>query len=133
MAFASYPALLRAKTDAATALSQLSQYIQSSPSFSSSKSAIDARRADLISKHQKATEDLMKLEQVPSDGVMTSSFIVGMYRRVTEEMRIESLVCNEAISKCVHFYGSFPSRPSCGVLTDCVPSSAAFAPRSYPK
>ncbi|KAJ8291635.1 Benzoylformate decarboxylase [Rhodotorula toruloides] len=98
MAFASYPALLRAKTDAATALSQLSQYIQSSPSFSSSKSAIDARRADLISKHQKATEDLMKLEQVPSDGVMTSSFIVGMYRRVTEEMRIESLVCNEAIS-----------------------------------
>ncbi|BGP11584.1 hypothetical protein JCM10049v2_007494 [Rhodotorula toruloides] len=98
MAFASYPALLRAKTDAATALSQLSQHIQSSPSFSSSKSAIDARRADLISKHQKATEDLMKLEQVPSDGVMTSSFIVGMYRRVTEEMRIESLVCNEAIS-----------------------------------
>lgn len=101
MAFAAYPALLRAKVDAATALEQLRDYIQSSSSFSSAKSAIDARRADLVEKHERATGELLKLEELPEDDVMTSSFIVGAYRRITDELQVKSLVCNEAISKCV--------------------------------
>ncbi|GEM11154.1 acetolactate synthase [Rhodotorula toruloides] len=98
MAFAAYPALLRAKVDAATALSQLHSYISSSSSFSASKSAIDARRAELVAKHQAATKGLLKLEELPKDDVMTSSFIVGAYRRIAEEAQVKSLVCNEAIS-----------------------------------
>lgn len=98
MAFATYPALVRAKVDAALALEQLYDYLTSSSALATQEAQIVKRRSALVDKKKEADAALRKLEE-PQDGdIMTSSLIVGRYRDLIAEQKLSSLVCNEAIS-----------------------------------
>ncbi|GAA6009202.1 hypothetical protein JCM10207_004305 [Rhodosporidiobolus poonsookiae] len=98
MAFATYPAQIRAKVDAQLALEQLYDYATSCSSISAAQATITSRRSELQQKKVKAAADLRALE-VPENGdVMTSPYIVSVYRKLIAEKELKSLVCNEAIS-----------------------------------
>ncbi|GAA6038836.1 hypothetical protein JCM8097_002920 [Rhodosporidiobolus ruineniae] len=100
MAFATYPALVRAKADAELALEQLYDYATSSPSLSTAQSTIAARKTGLEQRKVEAVAKLRILEnpEEGTDDVMTSAFIVASYRKLIAERELKSLVLNEAIS-----------------------------------
>ncbi|GAA5942311.1 hypothetical protein JCM3775_003219 [Rhodotorula graminis] len=98
MAFATYPAQLRAKVDAALALEQLYDYLTSSSALGAHEAAIVKRRSALVDK-KKASDAALRELEVPQEGdIMTSSTIVGRYRDLLADQGLSSLVCNEAIS-----------------------------------
>ncbi|BGP51869.1 hypothetical protein JCM10450v2_007829 [Rhodotorula kratochvilovae] len=98
MAFATYPALVRAKVDAALALEQLHDYAKASSSLSAQDAQISSRRASLVEKKKATDAALRALEQPEEGDIMTSALIVGAYRDLLAEQGLSSLVCNEAIS-----------------------------------
>ena len=121
MAFATYPAQLRAKVDAALALEQLYDYLTSSSALGAHEAAIVKRRSALVEKKKTSDAALRELEK-PQDGdIMTSSTIVGAYRDLLAEAGLTSLVCNEAISNYPQVWQHLaPTRAG-----DCISSGAS--------
>ncbi|BGP20257.1 hypothetical protein JCM10213_003066 [Rhodosporidiobolus nylandii] len=100
MAFATYPASIRAKVDGALALEQLYDYATSSSHLAAMEPTIKARRADLDEKNKQYIAGLRKAESIEEckNDAMTAPFIVAAYRKLVEEQQLDSLVLNEAIS-----------------------------------
>ncbi|GAA6005792.1 uncharacterized protein JCM10292_004638 [Rhodotorula paludigena] len=98
MAFATYPAVIRAKVDAALALEQLTDYLSSSSSLSAQQQLISQRRDALVARKKETVQKLRALEVPEKDDIMTTPFIVAAYRNLIAEKSLSSLVCNEAIS-----------------------------------
>lgn len=100
MAFATYPAVIRAKVDAALALEQLTDHLSSSSSLSAQQQLISQRRDGLVARKKETVQKLRALEVPEKDDIMTTPYIVAAYRNLIAEKGLSSLVCNEAISNC---------------------------------
>lgn len=101
MAFATYPALLRAKVDAALALEQLVEYVSTSPAFAESEQKIATRLESLVEKKRESIKHLRSLEVAADGDILTPNLVVATYRKLIEAQQLRSLVCNEAISNYV--------------------------------
>lgn len=98
MAFATYPAVLRAKVDGALALEQLIEYVSASPSFADAQKTISSRLEALTEKKKQTVKHLRSLEVAAEGDILTPSLVVATYRKLLESQQLRSLVVNEAIS-----------------------------------
>ncbi|GAA5897851.1 hypothetical protein JCM6882_005095 [Rhodosporidiobolus microsporus] len=100
MAFATYPALIRAKVDSQLALEQLYEYASNASAFQEAQSRISARRTMLEQRKVEQVAALRELENPEKDDpeIMTAPFIVGSYRKLVAELDLKQLILNEAIS-----------------------------------
>lgn len=100
MAFATYPAQIRAKADAQLSLEQLYDYATSSSKLGAAQSSISARRKELEKGHKERLEVLRALEATEEgkDDIMTAPLVVSSYRKLIVDQKLKSLVLNEAIS-----------------------------------
>ncbi|GAA5869324.1 hypothetical protein JCM1840_005440 [Sporobolomyces johnsonii] len=124
MAFHAYPALVRAKADSALALEQLCDHAST---LSLPTSSIEARRASLVEKKASLTASLRALE-APEEGnpeIMTAPLIVATYRRLIAAQKLNSLVCNEAISNYPHVWNHVS--PGAGEVMSSGASSLGWA------
>ncbi|GAA5985805.1 hypothetical protein JCM10908_007118 [Rhodotorula pacifica] len=112
MAFATYPAVLRAKVDAALALEQLVDYVSSAPAFAAAEQTIASRHDTLRQKKEASVKELRALE-IPAQGdILTPSLVVATYRNLIEAQKLKSLVVNEAISNYIPVWNHLePSEP----------------------
>ncbi|GAA6024720.1 hypothetical protein JCM8202_002892 [Rhodotorula sphaerocarpa] len=112
MAFATYPALLRAKVDASVALEQLVEYVSTSPQFAGIEDKVAQRLESLTEKKRAANAHAQSLEVPAEEDVLTPNLIVATYRQLVEAEQLRSLVCNEAISNYVPVWEHLePSEP----------------------
>ncbi|KAK4057533.1 hypothetical protein OIO90_001602 [Microbotryomycetes sp. JL221] len=114
MLFHVYPALIRAKADAALALEQLFDYYTADPSLLS-QSVVDERRAALTKTKQANVEALKALEKPQEGDLLTAPIIVSTLRKMSDPAR--TLVCNEAISNYPHVWNHYSPTTAGSVLT----------------
>ncbi|KWU45622.1 Thiamin diphosphate-binding protein [Rhodotorula sp. JG-1b] len=98
MAFATYPAVLRAKVDGALALEQLIDYVSASPSLAGAQKTISSRLEALTEKKKETVKHLRSLEVAAEGDILTPNLVVATYRKLLEAQQLRSLVVNEAIS-----------------------------------